>query len=360
MFRLLVLASALDLEGAGPLDELEEQVAHTCKLGIDADLLIDPSQAELELKLINERFDCVFSPIARCYRRTPDGEVVPRDYAIFGVLERLGQSFVGSTFFRGMLVDDKTLANDRHGLAPPGILVSRALLASRPDAIAKRLAPLRFPLLIKPNSLGGSLGIDANAIVPDVDTALRRLHEVFNRFSPVSELRAEEYIDGAREFTVAVLGNGAAMATSVTEVVKPNAHGDIFSEQDKQVHVSHRRIRYDVVSDGLLRGIAAALAQETFRRFQLRDLARFDILYKDRFYVIDINVPPVLSNSFSHEWQMLYGLQKHELLAVILTAYHYRILAERGSSFRSGYAAGVCAQTDSRSFVAAPPRVIRN
>ena len=332
MFRLLVLASALDLEGAGPLDELEEQVAHVQKLGVDAELLVDPSQAELELKLINERFDCVFSPIARCYRRTTDGEVIPRDYAIFGVLERLGQSFVGSTFFRGMLVDDKTLANDRHLLAPPGILVSRALFASRPDAVAKRLSSLRFPLLIKPNSLGGSLGIDANAIVQDVDAALRRLREMFSRFSSVSELRAEQYIDGAREFTVAVLGNGTATATSVTEVVKPNAHGDIFSEQDKQVHVSHRRVRYDVVADGVLRGTAATLAQETFRRFELRDLARFDILYKERFYVIDINVPPILSNSFSYEWQMLYGLQKPELLAVVLAAYHYRILVETGCS----------------------------
>ncbi|MEI9932453.1 MAG: hypothetical protein WDM89_18430 [Rhizomicrobium sp.] len=59
MLRLLVLASELDLEGAGPLDELQGQVAHVRQLGVDAELLIDPSQSELELKLINERYDCV-------------------------------------------------------------------------------------------------------------------------------------------------------------------------------------------------------------------------------------------------------------------------------------------------------------
>ncbi len=157
MLRLLVLASELDLEGAGPLDELQGQVAHVRELGVDAELLVDPSQSELELKLINELYDCVFSPITRCYRRTLAGEVVPRDYAIFGVLERLGQPFIGSTFFRGLMVDDKTLANDRHGLSPPGILVSRALFETQPTAVAKRLEALRFPVLIKPNSLGGSL-----------------------------------------------------------------------------------------------------------------------------------------------------------------------------------------------------------
>ncbi|MEI9931838.1 MAG: hypothetical protein WDM89_15195 [Rhizomicrobium sp.] len=78
MLRLLVLAlRARDLEGAGPLDELQGQVAHVRQLGVDAELLIDPSQSELELKLINERYDCVFSPITRCYRRTPTGEVCP-------------------------------------------------------------------------------------------------------------------------------------------------------------------------------------------------------------------------------------------------------------------------------------------
>ncbi len=104
----------------------------------------------------------------------------------------------------------------------------------------------------------------------------------------------------------------------MTEVIKPNAHGDVYSEQDKRVHVSNRRVRYDVVDDSVLRNTLATLAHETFRRFELRDLARFDILYKNRFYIIDINVPPVLSNSFSHEWQTLYGMQKLELLAVVL------------------------------------------
>ncbi|MEI9932454.1 MAG: hypothetical protein WDM89_18435 [Rhizomicrobium sp.] len=91
----------------------------------------------------------------------------------------MGQPFIGSTFFRGLMVDDKTLAMERHGLSPPGILVSRALFENRPTVVAKRLEALRFPVLIKPNSLGGSLGIDSNAVVQDPDAAISRLQEVF-------------------------------------------------------------------------------------------------------------------------------------------------------------------------------------
>jgi D-alanine-D-alanine ligase-like ATP-grasp enzyme len=326
------LASALDLEGAGPLDELEEQVAHVRGLGCETTLLVDPSQAELELTLLNGAFDTVFSPIARCYRTADNGEVVPRDYAIFGVLERIGQAFIGSPFFRSMEVDDKTLASGRHGLAPPGVLVSRALFERHPEAVATMLSQVRYPQLIKPNSLGGSLGIDRDSIVHDEASALRRIGKMFDRFSPVTYVRAEEFIDGAREFTVTVLGNGSAVATSVTEVVKPNPSGDLFGEDDKNVHVSQRRIRYAIVDDPILRGAAATLAHDVFRHFQLRDWARFDMLYKDRFFVVDINVPPILSNSLSYEWQVLYGVKKSELLAIVLSAFHYRCLTERGAS----------------------------
>src|ERR1051325_3268172 len=332
MFRLLILASALDLEGAGPLVELEEQVAYVGGLGCDATLLVDPSQAELELALLNGAFDCVFSPIARCYRRASNGEVVPRDYAIFGVLERIGQEFIGSPFFRSMELADRTLASGRHGLAPPGVLVSRALFERHPEAVTAMLSQIRYPQLIKPNSLGGSFGIDRNSIVHDEASALCRVGKLFDRFSPVSYVRAEEFIDGAREFTVTVLGNGPAVVTSVTEVIKPNSTGDVFGEEDKRVHVSRRRISYGIVADPILRGAAATLAHDVFRRFQLRDWARFDMLYKDRFFVVDINVPPILSNSLSYEWQVLYGVKKSELLAIILAAFHYRCLTERGAS----------------------------
>jgi D-alanine-D-alanine ligase-like ATP-grasp enzyme len=186
--------------------------------------------------------------------------------------------------------------------------------------------------LIKPNSLGGSLGIDRDSIVHDEASALRRIGKMFDRFSPVTYVRAEEFIDGAREFTVTVLGNGSAVATSVTEVVKPNPRGDLFGEDDKTVHVSQRRIRYAIVDDPILRGAAATLAHDVFRHFQLRDWARFDMLYKDRFFVVDINVPPILSNSLSYEWQVLYGVKKTELLAIVLSAFHYRCLTERGAS----------------------------
>lgn len=43
---------------------------------------------------------------------------------------------------------------------------------------------------------------------------MRRQEFVFSRFDPVEEVTVERFIEGAREFTVAVLGNDEAVATS--------------------------------------------------------------------------------------------------------------------------------------------------
>lgn len=332
MCRILIVASNFDLEGAGPLAVLQDQIAFVRPLGVEAKLLIDPSQVELELALLSKGFDCSFSPISRCYRRRADGQVVPRDYDIYAVFERLDHAFIGSTYFRSMLVDDKTLANGRHGLAPPGLLITRTLFEHQSDAVHKLLTSLSYPAIVKPNALGGSSGVDSDAVVLDADAALGRIGIVFARFASVSELRIEKYIVGAREFTIAVLGNGAATATSVTEVVKPEQAFPVFSEQEKRVDADQRKVRYKTVADGVLRGALATLAQETFRYFALRDLARFDILVGDRFYVTDINVPPILSASFAHEWQQLYGTRKEELLTFALAAHHYRLRNESRNS----------------------------
>ena len=163
----------------------------------------------------------------------------------------------------------------------------------------------------------------------DADEAFARLAHLFERFSPVQEVRVERFLRDAREFTVAVLGNDGAVATSVTEVIKPRGAHEVYGEQDKLTAAQHRRIGYATVGDGVLRGTLATLAHDVFRQFGLRDLARFDILLDDRLYVIDINVPPVLSNSFSHEWQALYGARKSELLAFALAAFAARTRCER-------------------------------
>jgi D-alanine-D-alanine ligase-like ATP-grasp enzyme len=332
MCRILIVASNLDLEGAGPVPVLEDQIEFIRPLGVDAELLMDPSQVELELALLSNKFDCSFSPISRCYRRCADGRIVPRDYDIYAVFERLDHPFIGTTYFRSMLVDDKTLANGRYGLAPEGLLITRALFEQNPAAVRERLGSLPYPVIVKPNALGGSTGVDSGAVVADAESVLARMGLVFSRLPSVFELRVEKYIERAREFTVAILGNGAAFAASVTEVVKPDERGAVFSEHEKRTRFEDRKVRYQTVADGVLRGALVALAHDTFQRFVLRDLARFDILLGDRFYVTDINVPPILSDSFAHEWQQLYGTKKHQLLTFALAAYHHRVLSEHQRS----------------------------
>lgn len=109
---------------------------------------------------------------------------------------------------------DKTLT--KLAVAGLGAEVPKSVLIGN-EAVDK-LEGIDFPVIIKPNSEGSSMGVfDAN-VVESVDQLNKRLTEL--RLQGLEgKLLAEEYIDG-REFTVGMLGNGESV--QVLPVIEQN------------------------------------------------------------------------------------------------------------------------------------------
>lgn len=123
-----------------------------------------------------------------------------REAQVPSMLDMLGIPFTHSGPLTQAISLDKTLT--KKVLAFDGIPTPRfQLIKSTDDQIDPRLT---FPLLVKPNAEGSSIGIFNENLVFEKAKLIERIDWLLSKFS--ESVLVEEYIDG-REFTVSVLGN---------------------------------------------------------------------------------------------------------------------------------------------------------
>ena len=161
---------------------------------------------------------------------------------------------------------------------------------------------IAFPLIVKPQSEDGSIGIDVGSVVSSVQELLERIHYIHEHFD--SPALIEEYIEG-REIYAAVLGNDKPEALPLVELDLSNlpegtpkiAGTEVKWEKDTE---AYKKTRSNVAED-LDEETAENLKQTAiaaYQALQLRDYGRIDMrLTPDgKIYVIEANPNPWLSS----------------------------------------------------------------
>ena len=168
---------------------------------------------------------------------------------------------------------------------------------------------VKFPLIVKPQSEDGSIGIDAAAVVTGVKELMERVEYVQNEFDSPSLI--EEYIEG-REIYASVLGSYEK--TEVLPLVELDlsklpkgmpkiASRDVKFETDSRAYkLTKSQIAEDLDEATVQKLTETALA--AYRAVKLRDYGRIDMrLTPDgEVYVIEANPNPWLSTK--HEFAM--------------------------------------------------------
>jgi D-alanine-D-alanine ligase len=90
-------------------------------------------------------------------------------------------------------------------------------------------ASLRYPLIIKPEHEGSSLGITEDSVVHDEAQLRKGLHRIFKIFNQPALV--EEFITG-REFTVGVMGNDDPEVLPIQEIIYDTTDGKGFMTVD--------------------------------------------------------------------------------------------------------------------------------
>jgi len=219
------------------------------------------------------------------------------DMNIAAYLDLLERPYTGAGPHALYLAQDKALAKKIfafHGIKTPYFATSyRGKLDHSHD--------ISFPLIVKPTSEDGSIGIDASSVVESVKELMEKIHYIHEEFDAPALI--EEYIEG-REIYASILGNENAEVLPLVELDlsklpegTPKIAGtDVKWEKETEAYkVTKAAPVEDLVEATVKRLSDTALA--AYQALKLRDYGRIDMRLskKGEVFVIEANPNPWLS-----------------------------------------------------------------
>jgi|ERR1051326_5105649 len=228
-----------------------------------------------------------------------------KEMNVTAYMDLLGIPYTGAGPHAHFLAQDKATAKKMfhfHGIRTP-------FFATSYRGIIDHAHDVQFPLIVKPLSEDGSIGIDAEAVVNSVKELMERVEYVQSEFD--SPALIEEYIEG-RELYAAVLGSYEH--TEVLPLVELDlsklpegtpkiASRDVkFERQSRAYKLTKSKIAEDLDEETVQKLSDTALA--AYRAVKLRDYGRIDmrLTAKGEVFVIEANPNPWLSSK--HEFAM--------------------------------------------------------
>ena len=224
------------------------------------------------------RFDAVFIGM----HGTP-GE----DGKLQGYFDTLGIPYTGCDAASSAITFNKRYAVAVAGMA--GIPVARSLLLIRNNFISadEVIATLKFPVFVKPNNGGSSIGMSkVNNPSEEVGAAIEKA------FREDEQVLVEEMISG-REFTVGVFKTkGQIIVLPLTEV---RAHDDkAFFDFEAKYQGKSTETTPAVVEEVIADKIRD-MARKVYSTFNCRGVVRIDFIYneeKQAPYMLEVNTIP--------------------------------------------------------------------
>jgi D-alanine-D-alanine ligase len=222
-----------------------------------------------------------------------------KDMNIAAYLDLLDRQYTGAGPHSLYLAQDKALAKKIfafHGIKTPYFATSyRGKLDHSHD--------ISFPLIVKPTSEDGSIGIDASSVVESVKELMEKIHYIHEEFD--SPALIEEYIEG-REIYAAVLGNENPEVLPMVELDlsklpkgTPKIAGkDVKWDKETEAY----KVTKSAVAEDLEESTVKSLSDTALSAYQalkLRDYGRIDmrLTKKGEVFVIEANPNPWLAST---------------------------------------------------------------
>ena len=262
------------------------------KLGHTPSYLVLDGTDQTLVALAKSRHDLIFN-LTESYAGDDT-----KDMNLAAYLDLLDLPYTGAGPYGLYLAQNKSLAKKIfhfHDIRTPFFAVSYKGLSEHAHDIA-------FPLIVKPESEDGSIGIDTGSVVSSVQELLERIHYIHEQFD--SPALIEEYIEG-REIYAAVLGNEKPEALPLVELDMsklPEGTPRIAGTEVKweKEHEAYKKTVSKIATD--IDDETAENLQQTaiaaFQALQLRDYGRIDmrLTSEGKIYVIEANPNPWLSS----------------------------------------------------------------
>ena len=227
-------------------------------------------------------------------------------------LERLGIPYTGFTSLYSALAMRKDMTKEF--LAPTGIRMLPHAVLERPvgggvpsrQQLQQTLEELAFPLILKPCSLGSSIGVALVQNLAEVEAVLPSILAKDNR------VLAEPQVQNLIEYNIAVRMTANGPITSAIE--QPKTDADLLDFKEKYLSAGGGKKGLSPPSEGMLsltRDINPALPPDreaqirsiatlAFERLGQRGAPRFDFLYDSEAGDLYFNEVNPIPGSFGH------------------------------------------------------------
>ncbi len=207
------------------------------------------------------------------------------DGKLQGYFDMLGIPYTSCDCTTSALTFNKRYTTSVAGAS--GIKVAKSLVLFKDNFTSpdERVKGLKFPVFIKPNNGGSSIGMSK------VNAPSEELGEAINRaFKEDDQVLVEEFIEG-REFTIGVFkAKGEIIALPITEV---KTHNEFFDYIAKYHGASSEETPADI--DESVAEKIRSEAIRAYRVFNCRGVVRIDFIYNEKEqapYMLEINTVP--------------------------------------------------------------------
>ena len=232
------------------------------------------------------------------------------DGSLQGYLESVGIPYVGSHVLGAALGQDKVLmkqvfkSNDLPIVDYTWFYDNEYL--ENKDSILKNISTLKYPVVVKPATLGSSVGITYVKSEDDVDSAIKEAIKYDNK------IVVEKAVENLIEVNCSVLGNYKYQETSALEEVLSD--NELLTYADKYIGGAKGKLKGGMKSskgmastsrvipariDKKLSSDVTDLSKKVFKALNLSGVCRIDFLIDKKANKVYINEPNTIPGSLA-------------------------------------------------------------
>ncbi|MBR3161808.1 MAG: D-alanine--D-alanine ligase [Bacilli bacterium] len=240
------------------------------------------------------------------------------DGTIQGYLNLIGIPYVGSNIFSAAVSQDKSFvkqilkANDIPVIN--FVWFGERFYRNKKEELFKQIDGLKYPLILKPATLGSSIGIEIITRKEEIDSTIER------SFNLDTKIIIEELIEDFIEYNCSVLLTQNGNITSEIEEITTNkdirTYGDKFIYEDTDESSIKRTCPAKITEK--LRKQIEFYSLSVFKILNMRGTARVDFLYdkkNSKLYVNEVNCIPFC---FAHHLWQARNISYKELLNIMM------------------------------------------
>ena len=222
------------------------------------------------------------------------------DGSLQGYLNMLGVPYAGPSVLGAALGQDKVIQKELlsfNNIPVVNYTWFYSYELNDKKLVQERLSKLKYPVLIKPSSLGSSIGIE---IAEDEKDFFKKAE---NTMKYDKKILVEEKVNNVKEINISVLGNYKKV--EVSEIEEINSNDNFYSFKEKYVNNFSKIQERDkktkpIISKEMIEDMKE-YAINTFKVLDGNGVARIDFLINDKtkeIYVNEINTIPGSLSSY--------------------------------------------------------------